>query len=171
MPVPKPGGQAIEPQIGARARTMFVIFGAFVMATFIYAALIVMGMMTGGGEAPEFPVPPWILLGALSLTSIAICFVTGAAMKPKEESGPVAYLNQVQQRMIVQAAACESIAIYGLVFQIFGLSRLIGLIACAASFVALIALLPGLRDSVETANRLERSDPAESLRRPMGGGG
>lgn len=153
----------------ARAQTMFVIFGAFVMATFIYAVIIVMGLLESEGESLIFSLPAWILLGALSLWSVAISVFMGARLKPKIENTPAEHLIQLQTRMIIQCAAFESIAIYGLVFQIFGVSKSVGLLACGAAFAGLISLLPGLRDSLDTIKRLEQGDPGESLRRPMGG--
>jgi F0F1-type ATP synthase membrane subunit c/vacuolar-type H+-ATPase subunit K len=143
----------------ARVRMLYIIFAAFVHATFIYAVIAVLGLVSI--EPPTLPVPLWIPVALLSILTLPSAFVVGGALNPSRENDPDRFLSRVQQRLIVQAAIFEAIAIYGLVGSFFGLSPVIALAIIAASTFLILALLPGLVQNVDRLRRmLVDSQPA-----------
>jgi F0F1-type ATP synthase membrane subunit c/vacuolar-type H+-ATPase subunit K len=157
--------RALPPRFRSRVRILYLIFAAFVHATFLYALIVALGLVSI--EPPALPVPLWVPVAVLSVMTIPAALAVGSLIDPSRESDPDRYFARVQQKMLLQAALYESIAFYGLIGGFFGLSRAIGVAVIAASTFLILSLLPGLMESVDRLKRIP--DVAASPAAPTSG--
>ncbi len=138
-----------------RPIVIYIIWIAFIQAGLIYAALTFF-----------FPFPQPSnhtphsnsIVQLLSLMSVPLAIggiITGFVMRPRTENLPDALIRWIRQRMIVQAAFFEAVAIMGLVGRILGRDKTVSLVYCAVGLVLLLSLLPGLVMNMEKHRKLE----------------
>lgn len=149
-----------SPDAALRSRAMvpYIIHAAFIGACFIYAFLIVSGLLTPSEEAApgSLPLPPALLFAILAvMTALPIAFL-GARLDPGNETDPAAFLNRLQLRIIVQGAGCEAIAIYGFVGHILGMGKMPALAFVGAGLLGLVLLMPTLQSRMDRFRQLLR---------------
>lgn len=162
--------------VGNKLRAMFIIYIAFLMATFMYVALIVSGVMAPAeqriaevadeavaiGEARADAVPVAVVaLMAAAGGSIFAGILVGLFYRPGNAGSPDQYLQRVQTKMILQAALYESIGIIALVGQPLGMSKGLSVGLCIVAFVLLLTVYPGLLESAQVYRRAVEQSTAE----------
>lgn len=169
---------------------MFIIWGAFLAATGVYAFLLVTFLATPeAAERPmaNLPIPGVAIVGMICAAQLAVCpFVLRTikrqhegepsvaraireANEPPDPDAPDRFLGQYQVRMIINAAFYEAIAIYGLVgYLAFGVTVPQSLAFMGLSAVLLLTMLPGMLANVEKFNAMKRGTAGPP--RHFGGG-
>ena len=145
--------------------------GAFVIGALVYALLIATeALRPRMGAPPRLPLSPPVLFTALSsLTLAGGACLPALISKPVERENPLLFLLQVHKQLLFRLALFEAVPIYAVAGQMLGLSRPFGLLLCAASLCAMIALVPGLLNSVAVYRRMQ-SGEAEPRLSHFGGG-
>lgn len=156
---------------GPGPQTLFLTLGAFVIGALVYALLIAFEVLRPRmGAPPRLPLSPPVFWGALSsLTLAGGACLPALTSKPLERENPLLFLLQLHKQLLFRLAVFEAVPIYAVAGQMLGLSRPFGLLLCAASLCAMIALIPGLLNSVAVYRRMQ-SGEAEPRLSHFGGG-
>ncbi|MBI3736515.1 hypothetical protein HY256_08390 [Candidatus Sumerlaeota bacterium] len=152
---------------------MLIIWVAFLNACIVYAVVLFIAGEDNPAKdrAKQEESLAWMTASALSFCGVLSGILIGALKKPGKTGTPALYLFNVQQRMIMQAAAFESVDVMGLVGNFgFGLGRIGSLCFIALSFLLLLSLLPGLLNSIGTYNRMLAGEYMPPNRPHLGGG-
>jgi hypothetical protein len=146
-----------------------IIYVAFLSACLIYAVVLFVLEKEGLlAEEWPFPVSPVLVSGLLTILDIALGIWLGNRKKPDPNSGGESYLMSLQQRVIIQSACYEAIAVFGLVAAMLGAGSTVGYVAIGIGFLVLLTLLPGIRSGLDRYYQLVK-DGAGPERR-LGGG-
>lgn len=134
----------------------FILFGAFLSTCFFYAAIIASGLLdelisteSSTDGAREIPLPLPIFIAGLSFFNITAALVIGFVIRPLEKTTALALYRTTLQKLILQCACFEAIAIYGFVGHILGMESIPSLLVVGFALLCFVTLIPGLRNQMD----------------------
>lgn len=136
-----------------------IIYGAFIMGCFVYAALMFF-LKVDPDQSPlgSSKIVTYALTGMSVLMAILGFIIPPMIVNVSEASSPADFLMRFQTRTIIQASFPESIAIYGLILFMGGLERSYALVFVAAAVSILFVMAPGVAAGVERYRRMLADD-------------
>lgn len=146
------------PPRASNPAVMMIIHFAFIGAVFVYAALVMLGVVGKNENAESIEIMKFIL-PVLGLMNIPLGFIFPkiARMHPSPDLAPELYLGKAQLSIIISGAFFEMIAIYGLVGVIIGgLPHWIAYSMMGLSLLLLLSRIGSVRDHIDTFHRLKR---------------